>query len=215
MNIVVQRSTVRITNRKLIQSIRSDPSTFWTANMRGPKFVRALCQQPADDVAPRPERDGRRTVMRWQIVTRRAPRTMAGAGLGRACRAAPSSARQKRQPTPPRRSHGPVSVVAAENGGTAWRTRRRASLPRRGSATPEDPAASLPRAGGIGRRRGAGPTRAYPGQPRSRSVKELSILSFLEWREGASLAALGRGSGHNFHKFVSWLCCGMAIDFKN
>ena len=140
MNIVVQRSTVRITNRKLIQSIRSDPSTFWTANMRGPKFVRALCQQPADDVAPRPERDGRRTVMRWQIVTRRAPRTMAGAGLGWACRAAPSSARQKRQPTPPRRSHGPVSVAAAENGGTA---------------------------------------------PRSRIVKELSILSFL--------------GGHNSH----------------
>ena len=35
--IVVQHSTVRITNRKLILSIRSDPSNFWTANYKRTK----------------------------------------------------------------------------------------------------------------------------------------------------------------------------------
>jgi hypothetical protein len=56
----------------LIPSIRSEPSNFWTANLREQKSVRAQFQQPADGVAPSPERDGWRTVPRWQMVARRA-----------------------------------------------------------------------------------------------------------------------------------------------
>jgi hypothetical protein len=66
--------------------------------VRSPR-LRAQCQQPADGVAPRPKHDVRLTVMRWQMVARRAPSTMAGAGPadGGASRTA------ARRPTPVRR----------------------------------------------------------------------------------------------------------------
>ena len=78
----------------------------------------------------------------------------------RARSAASPRSKASARPGPPDRGapHSPrVSVAAAENGGNARRTHSRALLPRRGSATPAELAAPLPRAAaGLGSFAGRG-----------------------------------------------------------
>ncbi len=55
VNIFVQRSTVRNTNRKLIPSIRSDPSNFWTADLREQKSAREKQARTGEDAPVKAE----------------------------------------------------------------------------------------------------------------------------------------------------------------